>query len=156
MNKIVVAIGTGACVLQTIDSAYKIIKNCEIVKDIHNNIKEHEKNKDINNIVVRTDEEKDLDRKMLAIVKEYYKIKIGKKYDKNIDKYINSIPKHMDVINNYKTYTLLIDKMGMKQKMLDDVKCKLTKREVNELVYEYKIRTNENLVHLLNKLYKNK
>lgn len=152
MNKYLIAFEAGVMTITTMDKIYKTIKNCEFMQDVCNNIKIYQHHK--NNKVVRTVEEKTIDNKILNSIKKFYKVLMGKKYNKDFDKYINKIPKNIKTVENYETYKLLIDKLGIKQKLLNDITYNLTNRELLMLIYEYNLITNNHLVYLLNKCNK--
>lgn len=149
-NKIMLIDQVGTSIIKMLDDFYKTIKDCELTEDIRNVIKNYIGCKDINVIIPRTNEEKEIDRKILNYIKCYIKNNID---NKNIIKYINNAKNYNNLIENYSTYKMLIDKLGIRQKMTDDVCYKLTDYDICTIYKEFKLRTNVCIIGVLNSIY---
>ena len=140
-----------------IDKIYIMFKKSEMVKDLNRRIQIKDHNVNLDKLIVRSIEEKSIDNKILNNIKSCIKEEIDfkrNKDNKNFIQYIDNIMDRDNLVEKYNIYKVLIDKMGIRQKMNDDVYYNLSKEEIFKLIHEFNLRTNSDIIGVLNSLSK--
>ena len=138
--------------IKTMDKVYNVFKNSKLVQDIAKDI--YRRN---NNSVIRNIEEKSIDVKILNSIKNLIIQQLKDKQEDDVEKfiwYLNNIVDSVNLVEKYSIYKLLIDKMGIRQKLINNVCYNPSKEEIKSLINEFNLRTNSNIIGVLNSLSK--